>query len=174
MPSVARGCAGFHADSARRGSTFACRFGPLSPDFFNHLCLYIAVSLFAASSSWSHIRVPFLVLSSSSLSRNYMAEEAQRQSDLVQQLADGFAALSGEYQALSDHQKQLESKLSWAKQQVRCIISYFVLSCFVMIHLALDLKLHQRLDRQQPRLITTLFQNLKVFLSKAVLTLPVS
>jgi hypothetical protein len=37
---------------------------------------------------------------------------------LAQQLCDGFAALSGEYQVLFDQQRQLESKLSWAKQQV--------------------------------------------------------
>jgi hypothetical protein len=37
---------------------------------------------------------------------------------LAEQVAEGFAALSGEYQILFDQQKQLESKLSWAKQQV--------------------------------------------------------
>lgn len=39
--------------------------------------------------------------------------------ELAEQLAEGFAALSAEYQALFDQQRQLESKLSWAKQQVR-------------------------------------------------------
>jgi chaperonin cofactor prefoldin len=49
-----------------------------------------------------------------------MAEEAQSNvTELAEQLAEGFAALSGEYQVLFDQQKQLESKLSWAKQQVR-------------------------------------------------------
>lgn len=38
---------------------------------------------------------------------------------LADQVAEGFAALSGEYRALFDQQQQLESKLSWAKQQVR-------------------------------------------------------
>ena len=38
--------------------------------------------------------------------------------ELAEQLVEGFATLSGEYQALFDQQKQLESKLSWAKQQV--------------------------------------------------------
>lgn len=38
---------------------------------------------------------------------------------LAEQLSEGFAALSGEYQILFDQQRQLESKLSWAKQQVR-------------------------------------------------------
>jgi len=52
-----------------------------------------------------------------------MADEAQ--SDVIhlaEQVAEGFAALSGEYQILFDQQKQLESKLSWAKQQVSNII----------------------------------------------------
>ena len=48
-----------------------------------------------------------------------MAEEAQNNVvQLAEQLADGFVALSGEYQVLFDRQKQLESKVSWAKQQV--------------------------------------------------------
>lgn len=33
-------------------------------------------------------------------------------------LSEGFAALSDEYYLLSDQQRQLESKLSFAKQQV--------------------------------------------------------
>jgi hypothetical protein len=49
-----------------------------------------------------------------------MAEQAQTNvTELAEQLVEGFAALSGEYQVLFDSQKQLESKLSWAKQQVR-------------------------------------------------------
>jgi hypothetical protein len=52
-----------------------------------------------------------------------MATEAQRDVvQLAEQVAEGFAALSGEYQILFDQQKQLESKLSWAKQQVRYTI----------------------------------------------------
>jgi hypothetical protein len=48
-----------------------------------------------------------------------MSEEAHDSvPGLAAQLVEGFAALSGEYQALFDQQKQLESKLSWAKQQV--------------------------------------------------------
>lgn len=48
-----------------------------------------------------------------------MASQSQAPVDqLAQQLSDGFAALSGEYQLLFEQQKQLESKLSWAKQQV--------------------------------------------------------
>lgn len=37
---------------------------------------------------------------------------------LAEQLSEGFEALSGEYQLLLAQQRQLESKLSWAKQQV--------------------------------------------------------
>ena len=49
-----------------------------------------------------------------------MADEAQRNvTALAEQLVEGFTALSGEYQALFDQQKQVETKLSWAKQQVR-------------------------------------------------------
>jgi hypothetical protein len=52
-----------------------------------------------------------------------MAEELQKDVvQLAEQVAEGFAALSGEYQILFDQQKQLESKLSWAKQQVSCYI----------------------------------------------------
>lgn len=54
-----------------------------------------------------------------------MAEAAQHNVvQLAEQLAEGFAALSGEYEALFDQQKQLESKLSWAKQQVCNDLSY--------------------------------------------------
>jgi hypothetical protein len=60
-----------------------------------------------------------------------MATEAQRDVvQLAEQVAEGFAALSGEYQILFDQQKQLESKLSLAKQQVSHTISFF--SYFVM------------------------------------------
>ena len=37
---------------------------------------------------------------------------------LADQLSDGFAALSEEYQVLIDKHRELENKLSWAKQQV--------------------------------------------------------
>lgn len=47
---------------------------------------------------------------------------------LAEQLSQGFAALSSEYQLLFDQQKQLESKLSWAKQQV---LSPFSFSSFL-------------------------------------------
>lgn len=55
-----------------------------------------------------------------------MDDEANKDvAQLADQLAEGFTALSGEYQALFDQQKQLESKLSWAKQQVSHAISSF-------------------------------------------------
>ncbi|KAJ4984626.1 hypothetical protein SVAN01_09882 [Stagonosporopsis vannaccii] len=64
-----------------------------------------------------------------------MVDEATRDvTQLADQLADGFTALSGEYQALFDQQRQLEYKLSWAKQQ-----------------------LLSGLDRQQPHVILILF-----------------
>ncbi len=48
-----------------------------------------------------------------------MALEAQGSViQLADQLVHGFTAWSVEYHALWQHQKQLESKLSWAKQQV--------------------------------------------------------
>jgi hypothetical protein len=64
-----------------------------------------------------------------------MAEEAQKDVvHLAEQVAEGFAALSGEYQILFDQHKQLESKLSWAKQQVSTTIpSFFPI---VMKHLS--------------------------------------
>lgn len=51
-----------------------------------------------------------------------MAGESQPAAvELAQLLSDGFVALSGEYQLLVEQQRQLESKLSWAKQQVRIL-----------------------------------------------------
>ena len=62
-----------------------------------------------------------------------MAEETQRNViQLAEQLVEGFTALSGEYQALFDQQKQLESKLSWAKQQVCLFCMYFTHSPCMM------------------------------------------
>lgn len=67
-----------------------------------------------------------------------MAHEPEKDAvQLAEQVADGFAALSGEYRVLFDQQKQLESKLSWAKQQVRSILLYN--RPFMMNILALDL-----------------------------------
>ncbi|KAH7135824.1 hypothetical protein B0J11DRAFT_171713 [Dendryphion nanum] len=44
---------------------------------------------------------------------------------LAEQLSKGFAALSSEYQLLFDQQKQLESKLSWSKQQYLDLLKRF-------------------------------------------------
>ena len=86
-----------------------------------------------------------------------MGDEANKNvAQLADQLAEGFTALTGEYQALFDQQKQLESKLSWAKQQVSN--KEFLLmhrTSPMMIHLALDLQPHG-FDRQQPHVILTL------------------
>jgi len=88
-----------------------------------------------------------------------MGDEAKRDvTQLADQLAEGFTALSGEYQALFDQQRQLECKLSWAKQQVSIIAFSFLgsTSSLMMIHLALDLQLFSSLDRQQPHVILIL------------------
>ncbi|ORY13081.1 hypothetical protein BCR34DRAFT_600199 [Clohesyomyces aquaticus] len=44
---------------------------------------------------------------------------------LAEQLSEGFAALSGEYQILFDQHKLLESRLSWAKQQYLELLKRF-------------------------------------------------
>ncbi|CAI6320696.1 unnamed protein product [Periconia digitata] len=55
-----------------------------------------------------------------------MAENTQPSvHQLAERLADGFAALSGEYQTLFEQQRQLESKLSWAKQQYLDLLKRF-------------------------------------------------
>ncbi|KAF2707012.1 hypothetical protein K504DRAFT_383722 [Pleomassaria siparia CBS 279.74] len=45
--------------------------------------------------------------------------------ELATLLSDGFAALSDEYQLLFDQQRQLETKLSWAKQQYLDLLKRF-------------------------------------------------
>lgn len=64
---------------------------------------------------------------------------AAGQQDTVVQLADqlsqGFAALSSEYQLLFDQQKQLESKLSWAKQQYLDLLKRFSPDTLAQDHL---------------------------------------
>ncbi|KAF2812521.1 uncharacterized protein BDZ99DRAFT_383628 [Mytilinidion resinicola] len=44
---------------------------------------------------------------------------------VAEQLADGFIALSGEYQLLADQHRELESKLLWAKQQYLDLLKRF-------------------------------------------------
>lgn len=89
-----------------------------------------------------------------------MGDEANKTvAQLADQLAEGFTALTGEYQALFDQQKQLESKLSWAKQQVsNGKSSPYAPTYPMMIHLALDLQPHG-FDRQQPHVILTLLSS---------------
>jgi hypothetical protein len=100
--------------------------------------------------SWSHPRVLALLFLARSSIFGIMATEPERDVvQLAEQVAEGFAALSGEYQILFDQQKQLESKLSWAKQQVSYIHPLSLLS-LVMNTLALDLQLLCSSDRQQP------------------------
>jgi hypothetical protein len=100
--------------------------------------------------SRSHPRVLALRFLVRSSIFGIMATEPERDVvQLAEQVAEGFAALSGEYQILFDQQKQLESKLSWAKQQVSHVRSSSVLF-LVMNTLALDLQLLCSSDRQQP------------------------
>lgn len=40
---------------------------------------------------------------------------------LVEQLMRGYDALNVEYRLLDDQRRELENKLSWAKQQVGCL-----------------------------------------------------
>jgi len=59
-----------------------------------------------------------------------MTDKAEEVVKLAEQLSDGFVALSGEYQSLLSQQRQLESQLSWVKQQVRyfsCLFTYLFL-----------------------------------------------
>lgn len=67
---------------------------------------------------------------------------------LAEHLSAGFLALSGEYQILFDQQRQLESRLVWAKQQVcqASLLSYTT-ACRMMNPLALDLQSPSGLDR---------------------------
>lgn len=66
-----------------------------------------------------------------------MAEEAQSNTvQLADELAQGFAALTGEYQALFDQQRQLESKLSWAKQQYLDVLKRFTPATLSQDHIA--------------------------------------
>jgi hypothetical protein len=67
-------------------------------------------------------------------------------------LSEGFAALSDEYYLLSDQQRQLESKLSFAKQQV-CHLPH-PLSSSMMNTLALDLKPQSGSDRHNHIILT--------------------
>jgi len=66
-----------------------------------------------------------------------MAEHAHgNMAQLANQLAQGFAALSDEYQVLMDQHQQLESKLSWAKQQYLDLLKRLTPSTLSPDHLA--------------------------------------
>ncbi|KAF1363211.1 hypothetical protein EJ07DRAFT_104885 [Lizonia empirigonia] len=80
-----------------------------------------------------------------------MVDEANKDvAQLADQLAEGFTALSGEYQALFEHQKQLECKLSWAKQQYLDLLKRFTPSTLSQDHIAFLQDL-ERAAEEQPR-----------------------
>ncbi|KAF1977513.1 hypothetical protein BU23DRAFT_578015 [Bimuria novae-zelandiae CBS 107.79] len=70
---------------------------------------------------------------------------------LAERLSEGFEALSGEYQFLLSQQRQLESKLSWAKQQYLDLLKRFTPDTLSQDHLAFlqDLE-HVALELQRP------------------------
>ncbi|KAF1834330.1 hypothetical protein BDW02DRAFT_579637 [Decorospora gaudefroyi] len=89
-----------------------------------------------------------------------MAEQPHNNvTDLAQQLAEGFEALSGEYQALFHQQKQLESKISWAKQQYLDILKRFSPNTLSQDHLAFLQDL-ERAGDEQPRMRLNLVEQL--------------
>ncbi|KAF2749543.1 hypothetical protein M011DRAFT_398494 [Sporormia fimetaria CBS 119925] len=64
-----------------------------------------------------------------------MADQTQASAEqLAQQVCAGFAALTGEYQLLFEQQKQLESKLSFAKQQYLDLLKRFTPSTLSQDH----------------------------------------
>ncbi|KAJ4381869.1 hypothetical protein N0V86_003236 [Didymella sp. IMI 355093] len=80
-----------------------------------------------------------------------MGDEAKKDvAQLADQLAEGFTALSGEYQALFDQHKQLESKLSWAKQQYLDLLKRFTPSTLSQDHIVFLQDL-ERVAEEQPR-----------------------
>ncbi|KAF2849976.1 hypothetical protein T440DRAFT_479765 [Plenodomus tracheiphilus IPT5] len=89
-----------------------------------------------------------------------MAEEAQNNTvQLAEQLAEGFVALSGEYQALFDQQRQLESKLSWAKQQYLDLLKRFTPATLSQDHIAFLQNL-ERVGGELPRAYANLVEQL--------------
>ncbi|KAJ4295342.1 hypothetical protein N0V90_007353 [Kalmusia sp. IMI 367209] len=70
---------------------------------------------------------------------------------LAEQLSEGFEALSGEYQSLLAQQRQLESRLSWAKQQYLDLLKRFTPDTLAQDHRAFlqDLE-HVALELQPP------------------------
>ncbi|EUC37528.1 hypothetical protein COCCADRAFT_1583 [Bipolaris zeicola 26-R-13] len=89
-----------------------------------------------------------------------MADEAQLNvTVLAEQLVEGFAALSGEYQALFDQQKQVESKLSWAKQQYLDLLKRFAPDTLSQDHLTFLQEL-ERVGDEQPHMHVNLVEQL--------------
>ncbi|KAI8935219.1 hypothetical protein NX059_007808 [Plenodomus lindquistii] len=89
-----------------------------------------------------------------------MAEEAQNNTvQLAEQLAEGFVALSGEYQALFDQQRLLESKLSWAKQQYLDLLKRFTPATLSQDHIAFLQDL-ERVGGELPRAHINLVEQL--------------
>ncbi|OSS53536.1 hypothetical protein B5807_01217 [Epicoccum nigrum] len=80
-----------------------------------------------------------------------MDDEAKKDvAQLAAQVTAGFTALSGEYQALFEQQKQLEHKLSWAKQQYLDLLKRFTPSTLSQDHIAFLQELERAAD-EQPR-----------------------
>ncbi|KAH9862502.1 hypothetical protein IAQ61_009919 [Plenodomus lingam] len=90
-----------------------------------------------------------------------MAEEAQKNNVQLaaEQLAEGFAVLSGEYQILFDQQRQLESKLSWAKQQYLDLLKRFTPATLSQDHIAFLQDL-ERVGGELPRAHINLVEQL--------------
>ncbi|USP81458.1 hypothetical protein yc1106_08732 [Curvularia clavata] len=89
-----------------------------------------------------------------------MADEAQRNvTALAEQLVEGFTALSGEYQALFDQQKQVETKLSWAKQQYLDLLKRFAPDTLSQDHLTFLQEL-ERIGDEQPHMTVNLVEQL--------------
>ncbi|KAF1911201.1 hypothetical protein BDU57DRAFT_507967 [Ampelomyces quisqualis] len=89
-----------------------------------------------------------------------MPEEAQKDVvQLAEKVAEGFAALSGEYQILLDQQKQLESKLSWAKQQYLDLLKRFTPNTLSQDHLTFLQDLEQ-VGNEKPRIYLNLVEEL--------------
>jgi cell division septum initiation protein DivIVA len=74
-------------------------------------------------------------MSTFEVEHNYVPDQ------LVDQLVKGYAALSVEIKLLDEQRRELENRLSWAKQQVRRSCLFFVSSsfCYDEFSLALDL-----------------------------------
>jgi len=89
-----------------------------------------------------------------------MAEETPRNvTELAGRLVEGFAALSGEYQALFDQHRQLESKLSWAKQQYLDLLKHFTPDTLSQHHLTFLQDL-ERVGDDQARIPLNLVEQL--------------